>query len=124
MAKDHNLISVVDVGFEKGLLLKRTAVDKINVFELRNLVPNLRVNLVSSSLVWLPSDYYNFLKLNIFLEVLCSQWHYETLDSRVNSANYDMVFNLLVVFQSSQSDRHGASRRGINVIILHHEFVF
>ena len=79
MAQDNDLVRVVDVGLVEGLLLERASIDQENVLEPGDLVPYLRVNLVTSSFIWLTSDDDDLLQLDVF-KVLCSQGHDETLD--------------------------------------------
>ena len=105
MAQDYDFISVVDVGFVKGLLFQRTSIDQENVLEPRDLVPNLGVNLVASSLIRLSSDDDDLLQLDV-LQVLCSQWHDETLDGRVDTTNHNMVLDIRVVLKGCKRDAH------------------
>ena len=71
MAKNHHLVCVVDICFQKGLLLQRTSIYEENEFESWNLIPDLRIDLVSTSLIWLTCDNNNLLELYVF-EILGS----------------------------------------------------
>jgi|DEB0MinimDraft_12_1074336.scaffolds.fasta_scaffold20923_3 hypothetical protein len=79
MSQNDDFVGVVDVGLVQSCLFKRTTIHEVHLLEPGNRVPNLRVNLVSSSLIRLSSDDHNLLQLVLF-QVLLSERHDKVLD--------------------------------------------
>ena len=51
-SKNNDFVSKVDIGIEKCWLFEWTTINKEDFFKSRNWVPDLRVDLVSTMLVW------------------------------------------------------------------------
>ena len=63
LPQDDDLISIVHIRFHKCLALKRAPIDDIDLFELSDFAPDLRVDLIATSTVSMTGNEHNFLKL-------------------------------------------------------------
>ena len=79
MAQDDYLVSEVNVSVVKSLLVQRAAVDDIHVVESRDGAPDLRVDMITTFLIWLSGDDHYLLQLYL-VQVPRSQRHDEAFD--------------------------------------------